>query len=78
MSMTRSEREMRDWCRIELKNPKLKDDDIQEWSTSKDAVLKSLLPGKEVFVEVPALGVYCAVLKTADKRPAKEETDARN
>lgn len=51
-----------------LDNRSLKIDDVMEWSTSKDEVQKNIQPEKEIFVEVASLGVYCAVLKSADKR----------
>ncbi len=54
--------------KFNLNNSTMKLDDLQEWSTSKDIVKKNLQPDKEVLVEVTSMGVYCAVLKSADKR----------
>lgn len=71
MKVTRFEIQIRNECKHILNNPKLTDDDIQEWSSSKNQVLKNLVEEKEVFIECPMNGVYCAVLKTADKREEK-------
>ena len=53
-----------------LKNPKLKADDLQEWSNSEESVKKNLNEDREVYVTCSALNTtwHCAVLKTADKR----------
>jgi hypothetical protein len=74
MSISKFEREIRDNCRRILNNPQLKDDDIQEWSSSREVVERKLQPNTEVFVacEEPLTGIYCAVLKTADKRPVSD------
>lgn len=54
--------------RVILNNRKLKADDLQEWSSNKEAIEENIQNDKEVYVYVPTIGVHCAVLKTADKR----------
>jgi hypothetical protein len=68
MTPKQFEREVRNGCRVILNNRKLKDEDIREWATSLEHVKKNLRPETEILVENPVVGVYCVVLKTADKR----------
>jgi len=53
--------------RTVLKNKKLTINQVLEWSTGEDQVKKNLQE-TDVLVHLPGTGVYCAVLKTLDKR----------
>lgn len=67
MSMKTLERAIVQELRTVLKNKKLTINQVLEWSTGEDQVKKNLQE-TDVLVHLPGMGVYCAVLKTLDKR----------
>lgn len=71
MSIQSLERAIVSGLRLEVKNPKLTINQVLEWSTSEEQVKKNLQP-TDVMVELPGLGVFCAILKSVDKRPTTQ------
>lgn len=63
MSLASLEREIRVAAQGALNNRKLRNADIQEWSTSPIKEVDG-----EVVVQLSSLGVYVAVKKECDKR----------
>lgn len=58
------ERMIVDSLRFRFNNPKIKVDDILEWSTSEETVDKNLREGE---IKLPLCGVFVAVKKELDK-----------
>ena len=64
MSMQSLEQEIRQHTAMILKNPRLRNKDLLEWSTG------TIEPRNgEVVVELPAMGISVAVKTEMDKRP---------
>jgi hypothetical protein len=63
MSLATLERAILAGAKIELKNPKLRQKDIQEWSTSEVKPQNG-----EVALRIPDPGIWIAVKKERDKR----------
>lgn len=50
------------------KNPKLKESDLLEWSSSEETVKASLEPS-DLYIYCPGIGVHCAIPKISNKNP---------
>ena len=65
MSMQSMEREIMAEARVVLKRPKLRVQDLQEWSTSEADVRDNAREDIEVVVYLPGMKAWAAFLKEA-------------